>query len=78
MADIKARYVGHPDGTYILAVPVGDEGETRPVNIPYNGELPSEIDGLPVSAKFRDSLLQQSDSWTQVKRETKASKEADK
>jgi hypothetical protein len=28
MSDIKARYVGHPDGVNINQVPVGTEGET--------------------------------------------------
>jgi hypothetical protein len=68
MSDIKARYVGHPEGCYLPTVPVGD-GETRGVRIPYGGELPTEIDGLPVPASYRNSLLEQKDSWTEVRRE---------
>jgi hypothetical protein len=76
MSDIKARYVGHPDGTYLPLVPVGDD-ETRDVTIPYGGELPTHIDGLPVPASFRDGLLEQKDNWTRVKRETKTAAKAD-
>jgi hypothetical protein len=71
MSDIKARYVGHPDGAYLPLVPVGDEGETRAITVPYGGELPHEIDDLPVPASFRDLLLEQKDSWTQVRRDPK-------
>lgn len=72
MSDIKARFVGHPDGTYLPSIPVGTEGETRSLTIPHGGELPTEIDGQKVPASFRDSLLEQKDNWTEVRREAKA------
>lgn len=70
MSDIKARYVGSADGV-TLTVPVATEGEPpRHLTVPHGGELPHEIDGHPVPASFRDSLLEQKDNWTQVKRST--------
>src|SRR4051812_21100128 len=70
MSDIKARFHGHPEGV-TLTVPVSTEGEPpRHVTIPHGGELPNVIDGHPVPASFRDSLLEQKDTWTQVKRQT--------
>jgi hypothetical protein len=71
MSEIKARYVGHPDGVF-LNVPVGDEGVQAGVFVPHGGELPTEVDDLPVSASFRDSLLEQKDNWTKVSRKAKA------
>jgi hypothetical protein len=65
---IKARYVGHPDGIEDFRVPVGTEGEQRRISLAHGQELPAEIDGLKVPAKFRDSLLQQKENWTRVKR----------
>jgi hypothetical protein len=67
MSDIKARFVGHPDGAFLPNVPVED-GTTRSVTVPHGGELPAEIDGLAVPAAYRDSLLEQKDNWTQVRR----------
>jgi hypothetical protein len=69
MSDIKARYVGHPDGIDDFRVPVGTEGEERRISLDYGQELPAEIDGLKVPASFRDSLLEQSDNWTKVQRQ---------
>jgi hypothetical protein len=67
----KARFVGHPDGIYLPAIPVTTEGEPpRSLNIPHGGELPTEIDGHKVPASFRDSLLEQKDNWTEVKRDS--------
>jgi hypothetical protein len=37
----------------------------------HGGELPTEIDGHKVPASFRDSLLEQKDNWTEVKRSDK-------
>jgi len=71
MSDTKARFVGHPDGTYLPLVPVGTEGETRSIHVPYEGELPAEIDGEQVPASYRDSLLEQKDNWAEVRREQK-------
>jgi hypothetical protein len=70
MSDIKARYVGHPDGVDLLQVPVGTEGEFRRWRVVHGGELPTEIDGMRVPAAYRDSLLEQAD-WTEVRRESK-------
>ena len=71
MSDIKARYVGHPDGVH-LTVPVSTDGEPpRHVYIPHGGELPAELDGHAVPASFRKSLLEQGDNWTEVRREKK-------
>jgi len=72
MSERRARYVGHPDGVDLNAIPVGTEGETRRAHIQHGGELPSEIDGQKVPASFRDSLLEQKDQWTEVKRATGA------
>lgn len=77
MSDIKARYVGHPDGIEDFRVPVGTEGEQRRINLSYGQELPMEIDDLPVPASFRDSLLEQPDNWTRVRRESKTAAKAD-
>lgn len=69
MSDIKARYVGSsPDGVD-LVVPVATEGEPpRHLHIPHGGELPTEIDGHDIPVSYRDSLLEQKDNWTPVKR----------
>lgn len=77
MSEIKARFVGHPDGTDLESIPVGDGTETRRVHIPHGGELPTEIDGLKVSRAYRDSLLEQKDNWTEVKRATGTKKDGD-
>lgn len=78
MSAVKARYVGHPDGVLLEGIPVGTAGDTRRLHVPYGGELPTEIDGMKVPASYRDRLLEQSDNWTDVKRETaKAGKDGD-
>jgi hypothetical protein len=64
MSEKRARFVGHPDGVDLNQIPVGDEGEFRRAHVPYNGHLPTEIDGLRVPASYRDSLLEQRDQWT--------------
>lgn len=74
MSDIKARFVGHPDGVN-LAVHVGTEGEWRNIFVPHGGELPTEIDGLKVPVSFRDSLLEQKGEWTEVRRDQKKTTE---
>jgi hypothetical protein len=76
MSDIKARYVGSSEGVS-LSVPVDEEGEpNRQITVPHGGELPMEIDGFNVPASFRDSLLEQKDNWTQVKRKSEAKSSA--
>lgn len=82
MADKKARYVGPSQTGVDLAVPLAN-GMTVETQIKQGGELPSEIDGVRVDTKYRDSLLEQSDNWTEVKRATGAeatgtTKEGDK
>lgn len=69
MSEVKAKYVGHPDGIEDFRVPVGTEGEERRINLAYGQELPMEIDDLAVPAAFRDSLLEQKDNWTTVRRQ---------
>jgi hypothetical protein len=67
----KARFVGHPDGV-TLTVPVTTDGEPpRHLTIPHGGELPTDIDGHKVDTAFRNSLLEQKDNWTEVKRSDK-------
>lgn len=69
MSDVRARYVGHPDGIDALEVPLADGTTARVPHISHGGELPAEIDGVKVPAAFRDSLLEQSDNWTRVERQ---------
>lgn len=76
MSDIRARYIGHPDGIEDFRVPLANGEEAR-LNLRHGQELPAEIDGVSVPASFRDSLLEQKDNWTQVKRSTTTAK-ADK
>lgn len=66
---IKARYVGHPDGAD-LTIPFRD-GDLVHLHVPHGGELPTEVEGRRISAEFRDSLLEQEDNWTVVRREDK-------
>lgn len=69
MSTVKARYVGSPDGVFLPNIPVSTDNEPpRSLHVPYGGELPDEIDGHKVPASFRDSLLEQKDNWTEVKR----------
>ena len=70
MSEKRARFIGHPDGADLEGIPVGTDGETRRAHIPHGGELPTEIDGIKVPASYRDSLLEQSDNWTEVRRAT--------
>jgi hypothetical protein len=72
MSERRARFVGHPDGAYLQGIPVGTDGDTRRLHVPHGGELPSEIDGLKVDPKYRDSLLEQESNWTLVNRATGA------
>jgi hypothetical protein len=70
MSEVKAKYVGHPDGIDDFRVPVGTDGEERRISLTYGQELPMEIDGLKVPASFRDRLFEQPDNWTKVQRAT--------
>jgi hypothetical protein len=71
MPDKRARYVG-PSEAVSLTVPVTTEGEPdRHVTVSHGGELPTEIDGHKVDTAFRNSLLEQKDNWTEVKRPDK-------
>jgi len=69
MSEKRARYVGHPDGATI-EIPIGTEGNTVIRHVPHGGEVPTEIDGQKVPAGYRDSLLEQKENWTEVKRAT--------
>lgn len=68
MSEKRARFVGHPDGADITVT--FDNGEIRSLHVAHGGELPSEVGGLKVPASYRDSLLEQKDNWTEVKRAT--------
>ena len=70
MSQIKARFVGHPDGVDV-SIPFKD-GDTVNLHVAHGAELPTEVGGRTVPAAFRDSLLEQSDNWTEVKRATGA------
>jgi hypothetical protein len=73
-ASIKARYVGHPDGVDLTIEYM--DGDRVHLHVPHGGELPTEVEGRKVPATFRDSLLEQEDNWTVVRRE--AAKSGDK
>lgn len=64
----RAKYVGSHD-----AVEVWPHGYTGPsVTIEQGHLLPTEDDaGNTIPAAFRDSLLEQEDSWTEVNQRTK-------
>jgi hypothetical protein len=64
----KARYIGHPDGVD-LSIPFRD-GDVVNLHIAHGAELPTEVGGRSVPAAFRDSLLEQEDNWSEVKRAT--------
>jgi hypothetical protein len=70
MSEKRAKFVGHPDEAYLEGIPVGTDGDTRRLHVPYGSELPAEIDGLKVDTKYRDSLLEQEANWTVVNRAT--------
>jgi hypothetical protein len=78
MSEKRARYIGpNLDGVH-LTVPVSTEGEPdRHVHVKHQGELPTEIDGHSVPASFRDSLLEQKDSWAVYNRSTSTAAKAD-
>lgn len=78
MSEKRARFIGHPDGVDLEAIPVGSDGEFRRRHIPHGGELPTEIDGLKVPAAYRDSLLEQKDNWTVVNRRAAKSRKSGK
>jgi hypothetical protein len=64
----KARFVGHPDGVD-LSIPYMD-GDVIHVHVAHGAELPTEVEGRKIPASFRDSLLEQSDNWSEVNRDT--------
>lgn len=68
MSEIKARYVGHPDGVD-LSIPYKD-GDVIHIHVAHGAELPTEHEGRKVPTSFRDSLLEQTDNWAEVKRAT--------
>jgi hypothetical protein len=71
MSDKRARYTGGSQTGVDVTIEF-DNGEQRRAHIKQGGELPTVIDGLKVPAAFRDSLLEQTDNWSEVKRATGA------
>lgn len=69
MSERRARYVG-PSETGVDITYTLQSGEARTVHVRKGGEFPTEIAGEHVSAAYRDSLLEQSDNWTTVRRTT--------
>ena len=45
-------------------------GERIMANVAHGAELPAEHEGRKIPASLRDSLLEQSDNWTEVNRAT--------
>ena len=72
MSEIKARYVGHPDGVD-LSIPYKD-GDVIHLHVAHGSELPTEYEGRKIPASYRDSLLEQTDNWTEVKRDSDKAK----
>lgn len=70
MSEKRARFIGHPDGVD-LSIPFND-GDVVHLHIPHGGELPVEHGGRKIPAAVRNSLLEQSDNWTEVNRATGA------
>jgi hypothetical protein len=68
MSEKRAVYRG-PSGTGVDVTVELDSGEFRNVHVDQGAQLPTEIDGQPIRASFRDSLLQQ-DDWSEVKQAT--------
>lgn len=70
MSEVRARYVGGSLTGVDLSIPYKD-GDIVNVHVKHGGELPTELpDGRKVPVEFRDSLLEQTDNWTRVKRAT--------
>ena len=64
MSEKRCRYVGGSQSGVDLSIPYGD-GDYVHVHVPHGGELPAKTpDGRTVPAKYRDSLLEQSDNWS--------------
>jgi hypothetical protein len=62
---VRARYDG-PSGTGVDITVELDSGEIRTTHVKQGGLLPEDINGVAISAAFRDSLLEQ-DGWTRYK-----------
>jgi hypothetical protein len=75
---IKARYTGGSLTGVDLAIEFKD-GDIVQVHVPHGGELPEEVQGRKVPAAYRDSLLEQTDNWSEVKRsDTSTKKDGEK
>jgi hypothetical protein len=76
---IKARYTGGSLSGVDLSITFKD-GDVVQVHVPHGGELPEEVQGRKVPVEYRDSLLEQTDNWSEVKRtdSTSTKKEGDK
>jgi hypothetical protein len=68
MSEKRAATTGLPAPGVDVPVEL-DNGEFRNVHVDQGAQLPTEIDGTPISASFRDSLLEQ-DDWSEVKQAT--------
>jgi hypothetical protein len=66
---IKARYTGGSLTGVDLAIQFKD-GDVVQVHVPHGGELPAEVGGRKVPADYRDGLLEQTDNWSEVKRDS--------
>lgn len=65
MSTKKAAYHG-ASGTGVDVVVTFDDESVSTVHVPHGNQLPTEVDGKPVPARVRDSLLAQ-DGWSEVK-----------
>jgi hypothetical protein len=74
-AEKRAKYIGASGTGVDLIVPLAN-GEERSIHVDQGHQLPTEIDGQPVPASFRDELLKQEDNWSEVKQATGDSKPA--
>ena len=68
MSQKRAVYRG-PSGTGVDLTLELDNGEFRSVHVDQGAQLPTEVDGQPIKASVRDSLLQQ-DDWSEVRQAT--------
>jgi hypothetical protein len=71
MSAVRARYSGSSGTGVDLTVEL-DTGEFRNVHVKQGGLLPEDVNGSPISAAFRDSLLAQ-DDWTRFRQSAQSS-----
>lgn len=73
MSQVRARYSGNATIGVDVTVEL-DTGEFRSIHVAQGGLLPADIDGTPVSAAFRDRLLEQ-DDWTRQRQTSQTTDE---